>query len=275
MAAASPIDTADIPEPSPTASASGHRLPRDAETPDLFPAVSGPDPSPTTEAPPASDGTSATSVPAGFIELCETVVLHRDPGRFGLLYRLLWRLVHEPGLRRDPIDPDRTQARLMAQAVRRDLHKMKAFVRFRTLIQPDRSMPLHVAWFEPDHHIVEAAAPFFVRRFTQMRWVVLTPDRSMEWLPPADPGIDAFALVDDEAPLPAKGELRFGPGARKQDAPPPDAGEALWLTYYRNIFNPARLKLAMMRKEMPRRYWHNLPEAELISPLVAEAMDRS
>ena len=43
----------------------------------------------------------------------------------------------------------------------------------------------------------------------------------------------------------------FGPGARREDAPGADAGEKLWLTYYENIFNPARLKLKMMQKEMP------------------------
>src|SRR5690349_14167023 len=43
-------------------------------------------------------------VPASFVRLCEVVVLHSDPQRFALLYRLLWRLVHEPGLRHDPID---------------------------------------------------------------------------------------------------------------------------------------------------------------------------
>ena len=204
---------------------------------------------------PPENGAPALSVPPAFITLCETVLLHSDPGRFGLLYRLLWRLTREPALRHDPLDADRVQAQHMAQAVRRDMHKMKAFVRFRTLAPDhDGAPPMHVAWFEPQHHIAEAVAPFFVRRFTQMRWAILTPESSVEW----------------------NGEtLRFGPGARKQDAPPADAGEGLWLTYYQNIFNPARLKLAMMQKEMPRRYWRNLPEAELIGPLATVAAIRS
>ncbi|VWX59395.1 conserved hypothetical protein [Burkholderiales bacterium 8X] len=206
---------------------------------------------------PRNGGTHASSmnlvVPASFLTLCETVILHNDPDRFGLLYRLLWRLVHEPGLRRDPLDADRVRAQHMAQAVRRDMHKMKAFVRFRTLDAESEGGPLHVAWFEPDHHIVEAVAPFFVRRFTQMRWAILTPERSIRW--------------DGE-------KLEIGPGASRDQAPPADAGESLWLTYYRHIFNPARLKLSMMQKEMPRKYWHNLPEAELISPLSMEASER-
>ncbi|RZL92881.1 MAG: DUF4130 domain-containing protein, partial [Variovorax sp.] len=205
-------------------------------------------------------GSASAVVPPAFVRLCETVVLHDDPARFGLLYRLLWRLVHEPGLRDDPIDADRVRAQHMAQAVRRDMHKMKAFVRFRTIEEADGGASLHVAWFEPFHHIVEAVAPFFVRRFTQMRWAILTPERSLRW----EPGTAG-----------KEGTLAFGPGARREDAPPADAGEGLWLTYYRHIFNPARLKLAMMQKEMPRRYWRNLPEAELISPLAAAAASRS
>lgn len=198
---------------------------------------------------------AAALVPASFLRLCEVVVLHRDPQRFGLLYRLLWRLVHEPTLRHDPIDADMLQAQQMAQSVRRDMHKMKAFVRFRQV--PDAERPdevIHVAWFEPAHHIVEAVAPWFSRRFANMRWAILTPERSVQW--------------DGE-------RLQFGPGGNRADAPDADAGEALWLTYYENIFNPARLKVKMMQKEMPRKYWHNLPEAELISGLTAQAMERS
>ena len=208
-------------------------------------------------------------VPASFATLCASAILHRDPARFGLLYRLLWRFQHERGLRHDPLDADRIAASRLAHAVHRDLHKMKAFVRF-TRIEPEpesgpesvrvgdraspAALPLHVAWFEPEHRIVEAIAPFFMRRFTQMRWAILTPERCVRW---------------------NGSQLEFSPGAGRDQAPPPDAGEALWLTYYRNIFNPARLKLKMMQKEMPKRYWKNLPEAVLIAPLAAQAHQRA
>ena len=193
-------------------------------------------------------------VPAGFMPLCESAILHSDPDRFGLLYRLLWRLQVEPGLRHDPLDADWVAAQHLSQAVRRDMHKMKAFVRFRAIDDPSGGAPMHVAWFEPEHHIVEATAPFFARRFTTMHWAILTPLRSVRW--------DGERLV-------------LGPPARRDQAPPADAGEKLWLTYYESIFNPARLKLKAMQKEMPKRYWPNLPEAHLIDPLVAHAAERS
>ena len=199
----------------------------------------------------------APRVPADFVALCFDVLQHADPGRLQILYRLLWRLQHEPGLRHDALDPSLAQARGMAQTVRREQHKMKAFVRFREVQEPGAAAgdaPLHVAWFEPAHHVVEAVAPFFMRRFANMRFVILTPERSVHW--------------DGKS-------LSLAAGAGRHQAPAADAGEALWLTYYASIFNPARLKLKAMEKEMPRRYWSNLPEAVLIGGLSAAAHERS
>ena len=195
----------------------------------------------------------APQVPRDFVRLCESLILHRDPARFALMYRLLWRMTEQPDLRHDPLDADRLRAHHMARAVARDKHKMHAFVRFRPVAQPD-GQTVHMAWFEPDHFITEANAGFFIRRFTQMHWAILTPDACVRW--------DGT-------------HLHTSPGAQRSDAPPPDAGEALWLTYYRHIFNPARLKLNMMKKEMPTRYWHNLPEAALISELTHTAHERA
>lgn len=158
-------------------------------------------------------------VPASFLRLCEIVVLHRDPDRFALLYRLLWRLVHEPGLRSDPIDADMLTAQQMGQAVRRDLHKMKAFLRFHT-VEEDKgaATPLQLGWFEPAHHILEAAAPWFVRRFGQQRWAILTPERSVRWTPASE-------------------RLEFGPGVAGVTGHVPHPDDAFLLAGYRGIFS--------------------------------------
>jgi probable DNA metabolism protein len=194
---------------------------------------------------------SRLSVPRDFIKLCRTAILYRDPARFGLLYRLLWRLRNEPSLLQIAFDPDVIKLKSMAQAVQRDLHKMKAFVRFRE-IKLDEGVEF-IAWFEPSHYIVEASASFFTGRFSNMRWSILTPDICMHW---------------DGA------SLSFTPGAKKADAPTEDAGEELWRAYYRNIFNPARLKVSTMQAQMPKKYWRNLPEAPLIAGLIADSAQR-
>jgi DNA polymerase len=129
---------------------------------------------------------------------------------------------------------------------------MHAFVRFREVAEEDGT-PHFVAWFEPDHHIVRAEAAFFMRRFANMRWSILTPRGSIHW--------------DGET-------MREGPPARREDAPNDDRIEDLWRSYYASIFNPARLKVSAMLSEMPRKYWKNLPEAALIPQLIAGAQAR-
>ncbi|MBO6785170.1 MAG: TIGR03915 family putative DNA repair protein, partial [Alphaproteobacteria bacterium] len=112
------------------------------------------------------------SVPRRYAELARAAICHSDPARFALLYRLLWRIVNENrALLSVATDPDVARTNKLAKAVRRDSHKMKAFVRFRAI--SDQAGEAFVAWFEPDHHIVERTAPFFARRFTGMRWSIL------------------------------------------------------------------------------------------------------
>jgi probable DNA metabolism protein len=187
-----------------------------------------------------------------FLKLASTVALHSDPTRFALLYRMLWRLRAESRLLSLAMDPDIVKAHAMEKAVRRDIHKMHAFVRFRQV--PGTEPQAYMAWFEPSHHIVAAATPFFTRRFPNFPWAILTPERSAHW--------DLH-------------ELRFGPGAYRSDAPAEDAAEDLWRKYYASIFNPARLKVDSMRAHMPQKYWRNLPESTLIPQLIADAQERT
>jgi len=196
-------------------------------------------------------GGPAASVPAAFVGLAEAVLCHRDGGRHALLYRLLWRLAHgEPKLLQRATDADVRRTEVLAKAVSRDAHKMKAFVRFREVAGEDEAF---IAWFEPEHFVLDRIAGFFQRRFADMRWAILTPYRSVRW---------------DRA------SLAFGPGASRADAPEDDAREELWRTYYAHIFNPARVNPSMMQTEMPRKYWKNLPEAPLIPGLLDASAGR-
>ena len=191
------------------------------------------------------------AVPPGFIDLARQVVANADPERFALLYRFLWRLLKDRALLGVASDADLQRLTGMASAVRRDSHKMKAFVRFKSIVD-DSGLERFAAWFEPDHYTLEMTAPSFARRFDGMMWAIVTPYASAYW--------------DGES-------LAFGPGGKKADVPEDDAVEADWKTYFSSIFNPARLKVAMMKSEMPVKYWRNLPEAELIAPLIRGARE--
>jgi len=187
-------------------------------------------------------------VPKGFMEAAERAACFRSPRKWSVLYRILWRIQHENRqILEVASDDDVLELRHMVDEVRRDSHKMKAFVRFRKVGDE------YVAWHEQTHLVLERTAPFFVRRFGPMRWAILTPDRSAYW-----DGRD----------------LRFGRGVSRSEAPDGDAMEELWKTYYANIFNPARVKVAAMKAEMPMKYWKTMPETALIPELLAGAEAR-
>jgi probable DNA metabolism protein len=191
------------------------------------------------------------TVPKAFIDIARRVICHRDPERFALLYTALTTLPTRPKLLDDPADTLVRRLYDLDKSVRRDVHKMRAFVRFREV--PDSDGERFAAWFEPEHHIVRLNAGFFARRFANMRWSILTPDECVHW----------------------DGELNFTPGATRADAPGSDPLEETWRTYFASIFNPARLKVKAMTAEMPKKYWKNLPEASLVPGLIAGAEERT
>jgi len=201
---------------------------------------------------PGSSASSELKVPRVFVDLARKVILHSSPDRFAALYKVLLRLGIEPQLLEVEVDPDVMRLRIFERQVRHDEHRMHAYVRFRKV--DDSSGTQFVAWYVPEHHIVEATAQFFVRRFAGQRWAILTPERSAYW--------------DGE-------HLALGDGVPRTEAPTDDALENLWRTYYASVFNPARVNLKVTQGHMPRKFWSQLPEAQLIQPLAAAAKARA
>ena len=199
-----------------------------------------------------SDSKGDIRVPREFVELARKVILHRSSDRFAALYRVLLRLKDEPRLLQIDVDPDVMRLKAFERQVRHDEHRMHAYVRFRKV--DDENGGQFVAWYEPEHHIVEATAKFFARRFAGQRWAILTPKRSVVW-----DGV----------------QLSFGDGVPRAEAPSDDLLEDLWRAYYASTFNPARVNVKVMQGHMPRKFWTQLPEAQLIDPLASAATARA
>ena len=193
----------------------------------------------------------ALRLPRAAVEGIEEALCHSDPERFARAYAVLLRLADGTLHWGDRSDPAMKRLMEEGKAVARDVHKMHAFVRFRDL-GSDTPRRRFGAWFEPEHVIVERAAPFFANRFGDMDWVIATPTLTATFIA----GALSFAETTD------------------RDAPPEDAAEDLWRTYYASIFNAARLMVKAMQAEMPKKYWANLPEAALIPGLIQGAEAR-
>ena len=194
----------------------------------------------------SSDSQTTFRVPPEFLKIADAAACYDDAERWPVLYRVLFRIVFENReLLQIESDPDIRSLRLMEKAVGRDVHKFHAFVRFRRIDCDGKE--IFVAWHEPQHFTVERATPFFARRFGTMNFSILTPKGCAHW--------------DLE-------KLTFSPAVTRDLAPACDETEEFWLLYYRSIFNPFRLKVNAMKKELPVRHWRTLPEAALIPELI-------
>ena len=193
-------------------------------------------------------------VPKQFINLAKNVICHESKGSAALLYRLLYRLQQDKTLLEKIYDIDTATALSRQKAVSHDIHHMHAFLRFKEIcnLDNDNFRRCFTAWYEPQHFIIAEAIPFFCRRFSDMDWQILTPKGS------------AFYFNK---------RLFFGEPIFKKPQNK-DEIEELWKTYFASIFNPARLKVKTMQSHMPKKYWSNLPEAEIIDSLIGDAETR-
>lgn len=190
---------------------------------------------------------------AAFVEKAKIACEHSDPTRFALLYRLLWKITHGArGVLDDPLDPDTARLAAMIRDVREEEHRMHAFVRFRKTTADD-GQEHWIAWYRPAHAVLERVAPFFARRYPGMRWSILTPTASAHW--------------DGK-------ELRFGEGAPSDHEPAGDELDALFLTYYSSIFNPARTNVPLLHRHIPSRIRAQIPEAAVMTDLARSSSTR-
>jgi probable DNA metabolism protein len=131
------------------------------------------------------------------VSLASQAIQARDPERFALLYRLVWRAQAGENLVEDQADPDMRRTRGLALAVRAEQHRMRNQIRY--LRVDDR----YVGWYVPAHFVVEANTLLLARRFADYAVAILTPDASAFWDPGTPPrfgaGVSAEAIPDDDA----------------------------------------------------------------------------
>jgi DNA polymerase len=193
------------------------------------------------------------TIPKSALVLFKYALCHSDTKRFALCYRVLWRMIYENrNLIQLKTDEDIIQLYMLVKAVKRDAYKMSAFLRFKELEVEGKEH--FVAWYEPEHYSLEIKLDFFRTRFKNMRWSILTPYRGAHW--------DTETLLLEDNPDPSA-------------VPDDDRIEKYWLTYYANIFNPARIKTNAMLNQMPKKYWKNMPETSLIDDMIKQSGARA
>ncbi len=164
-------------------------------------------------APPRTPSEGGFSVPRALVTLAGLAVQARDPGRFDLLYRLIWRAQAGALELEDDSDEEVRRVRGLALAVRAEAHRMRTQLRY--LAVGER----RIGWYRPAHHVLEADAQLVARRFASIAGSILTPEASAHW---------------DGA------GLRFGPGVEVAAVPDDAALAAYWRSYGDEMLEAAR-----------------------------------
>jgi probable DNA metabolism protein len=189
------------------------------------------------------------NIPRSLMDMLQSAACCRVPDRWAFLYRVIWRWQQGEHEVQSPADEDGARLHAMVKAVHREEHDMHAYIRFRER-PSEAGAPRFVAWYEPQHDVLPQVAEHFVKRMGRTSWMIATPDASVLW--------DGQTLHE------------AGPLAKRSEELD-DAGEALWLTYYRSVFNPARLNQAVMQQHIPSHRWKNLPEGKIVPQMISDA----
>ena len=201
--------------------------------------------------PPPSDAPrhAPPHIPRSLMDMLQSAACCRVPDRWAFLYRVIWRWQQGEHDVQSPADEDGARLNAMVKAVRREEHDMHAYIRFRER-PAEAGPPRFVAWYEPQHDVLPQVAEHFVSRMGKVSWMIATPEASVLW--------DGQTLHNTGPLVKNSEDLE-------------DTGEALWLTYYRSVFNPARLNQSVMQQHIPSHRWKNLPEGKIVTHMISEA----
>ncbi|MYM67592.1 UdgX family uracil-DNA binding protein [Pseudoduganella sp. FT55W] len=197
----------------------------------------------------AVPGAQVLRVPRQLMAMLASAACFSAVDRWAFLYKVTWRWQQGEHDVISAADPDGARLYAMVKAVRREEHDMHAYIRFRER-DPQHGAPRFVAWFEPTHEVLPQVARHFADRMGHATWMIATPAAAVLW--------------DGE-------QLHDAPPLMRSAADIEDVGEALWLTYYRSIFNPARLNADLLRSHIPSRFWKNLPEGAIVPGMISAA----
>jgi DNA polymerase len=190
---------------------------------------------------------------------------HRDPGRWNLLYRVLYRLQGDHTLLTRDRDEDIGRIQHLAAQVRRDLRRMRAEVRFHKVMAPGSPEPHPTVLDEPlvqtnpnepdPHHLLLVTSTPFGPTKTEIEPCDTPPetecDHYIAWhrpehriLPLAAPwyarryAILPWTILTPEASAtwnPATKQLTYTPGVPRASTPSEtelDELEPIWRTHY-------------------------------------------
>jgi probable DNA metabolism protein len=165
---------------------------------------------------------------------------------------VMWRFVSHvfaspQNVEEDYAHPAVWEVNQAAKRVKREAHRMEAFVRFK--LTNDQ---LYYAIIEPDCDVLPLISAHFESRYADQRWLIYDAKRRY--------GI----YYDLKTVTTVTIELQYGRATSRLIAEISDEDEAfyqeLWRRYFKSVTIEARKNKRLQLQHMPRRYWKHLTE---------------
>ncbi|GAB3700715.1 TIGR03915 family putative DNA repair protein [Spirosoma flavus] len=133
-----------------------------------------------------------------------------------------------------------------AKRVKREAHRMEAFVRFKRTTDQ-----VYFAVVEPDCDVLPLISPHFESRYADQRWLIYDARRrygiyyDLETVSPV--------AIDVQAGRPASGLVSISDESE-------EFYQELWRRYFKSVTIEARKNKRLQLQHMPKRYWKYLTE---------------
>jgi uracil-DNA glycosylase len=172
------------------------------------------------------EGSGSFGVSRALVSLAALAIQAREPMRFDLLYRLVWRANAGERVLAKTTDPEVRRAQGLALAVRAEAHRMRTLLRYLPVQEDDRIRCL--GWYEPAHYVLKANAQLIARRFPDLTFSILTPDGAAHW---------------DGA------ELRFSAGVERKAVPDDTALQSWWRMHHAGLLHKSSVGTSIPEAE--------------------------
>ena len=131
--------------------------------------------------------------------------------------------------------------------VRREKHRMEAFVRFQKMADG-----IFYASVEPDYNVLPLILPHFKRRYADQKWIIYDIKRAY--------GIYYDLNQAEFVQLDFASGTQYGKTIISSYSEDETLYQALWKDYFKHVNIPARKNTKLHLQHVPKRYWKHLTE---------------
>lgn len=188
-------------------------------------------------------------------ELVYQLFLSEQPGIELRIYRLVHLLMrrNDPGILDNFADPDVLYCAQIQKMIRREVHRMHAFVRFQKATND-----VFYAVISPDFDVIPLIGDHFQRRYADQSWVIFDSARHYGLFY----DLNDLSFIDGDSDI--FQQASSNPIGRTELEGQEDQYQTLWKQYFSSVTIQERRNIKLHLRHMPRRYWKYLVEKQVV-----------